>query len=135
MGLGEDDVVEVDGGVAAWEGVGVALGEEEEVVDETLHTDGFREDGLSGLGPLLRVGVGEVDLDLGAHAGERRAELMGGVGNEALLAVVGALEAVEHFVHGGGEPANFVVAGRDGHAAIQLALGDALDLTADRLDG
>ena len=77
----------------------------------------------------------QVDLDLGPHAGERRAQLVGGVGHEALLAPVGVVESVEHRVHRRGEAGDLVVARRLGHAAVERRSADPGDLGADALDG
>ena len=59
---------------------------------------------------------------------------MGGIGDEAPLLVVRALEPTEHPVHGRGEAGDFVAAGRVRDPPVQLGSGDLVDLVADRLD-
>ena len=58
------------------------------------------------------LGVREVDLELGADAGQRAAQLVAGVGDEPALAVGGVLEPGEHRVHRLREPADLVVGRR-----------------------
>lgn len=59
---------------------------------------------------------------------------MGGVGDEAPLAVGGRLESVEHAVQGAGEAADLVVAAGFGDAPVQIAAGDLGGLCADAFD-
>ena len=54
------------------------------------------------------VGVVEHDVDGRAHDREWGAQLMGGVGDEPLLALEGSLEPVEHLVEGLGQLLEFV---------------------------
>ena len=62
-----------------------------------------------------RSGWREVDLELGPHPGERAAQLVGGVGDEALLPCGSARSsAVEHRVHRRGQPGDLVVAAGTG---------------------
>ncbi len=58
--------------------------------------------------------------------------LVGGVGDEALLAGRRRLQPCQHVVHGGGKPRNLVGAGRLGHPAVQVGLGDVGHLVGDR---
>jgi hypothetical protein len=55
-----------------------------------------------------RIGVRERDVDLGAHDGERRAQLMRGVGDEPALRVERRVEPVEHAVQRAGRVAELV---------------------------
>ena len=131
--LVEHDVIEIDpfGTVRA---TGVGAGEEQQVVDHPLH----RHDLLQLTRPrgrdVGRLRVASVDLQLGAHAGERRAQLVRGVGDELLLAARGVLQAGEHLVHRHGEAGDLVVTGRLGNPPVELAEADPGDLVADPLD-
>ena len=81
-----------------------------------------------------QVGVDE-DLDVGAEAGERRAELVGGVGDELALGVHRSLERREHLVEAGGEGGELVVAvGVDPPAQV-AGRGHLLGGPAEALDG
>ena len=133
-GLGEDDLVEVDRrAVRGVECRRVDDGDGEQVVDESLHPDRVGEDLPLGCLPVGELRVLEVDLELRADPGERAAQLVAGVGDEAPLPIGGVLEADEHGVHRAGETADLVLAGRFGHASVQVLGADDLDLLADRL--
>ncbi len=54
-----------------------------------------------------RGGAATEELGVRAHRGERRAELVRGVGDEATQALVGRLDPVEHRVERGTEPSDF----------------------------
>jgi hypothetical protein len=56
--------------------------------------------------------------------GQRGAELVGGVGDEAALAVEGAVEALQHGVEGVGQVLELVVGPLQGDALLQVAVGD-----------
>ena len=67
-------------------------------------------------------------LDVGADRGERGAQLVGGVGDEALLLleqllelVVGGLDPIEGVVEGGGQLPDLVLLGALGKAAAEVA--------------
>ena len=77
---------------------------------------------VAAVGP---VGVGEVDLELGAHAGERAAQLVGRVGDEPPLASAGLLDPLEHVVHRAGQAGDLVVAAGHRHPAMEVAPADA----------
>ncbi len=57
------------------------------------------------------------------------------VGYEAALAVSRALQALQHAVHGGGQPADLVVGLGLRHSPVELRGRDLVHLPADRLDG
>ena len=80
------------------------------------------------------IRVGEVHLELGPHARERAAQLVRGVGHEALLALSGIVHPLEHVVHGASEAGDLVVAGRHRHASVEIAAADGCYLRSDRLD-
>ena len=76
--------------------------------------------------------AGELDREL--EAGERGAELVGDVAEEAALADDEAFEAFGHLVEGAAELADFVgAAGAD--AGSEIALAEARDGIGDALDG
>ena len=64
------------------------------------------------LGPLLGVERGGVpeEVDVGAHRGERRAQLVAGVDDQALLLLARRVERDQHRVEAGGQPPDLVVA-------------------------
>lgn len=76
-GLVVDEVVEVDGVLAAGHAVFVVTGEFEQVGDEVLEVVDVLEDSLVGGEELLRFGVGaEVDFEVSSHASEGAAEFV-----------------------------------------------------------
>ena len=105
----------------------------QQVVDQALRGRRSRRARCAGW-PRRRPGPGaSVDLELGPHAGEWGAQLVGGVGDEALLAPAGLLEAVEHLVHRAGQPGDLVVAGGLRDAPVEVVDADRGDLGADAL--
>ena len=134
-GLGEDDLVEVDRrAVCRVERGRVDHRDREQIVDHPLHPDGVGEDLALGRLPVGELGVLEVDLELRPDPGEGAAQLVAGVGDEAALAVGGVLEAGEHRVHRPRQATDLVLAGRLGHAPVEVLAADDLDLVADGLD-
>ena len=115
-------------------GAGVGAGQVEQVGDETLEALDLGQHAGLGRHRIGAGGVGQVDLELGPHACQRGAQLVGGIGDEPALAVGGRLDAFEHPVHGAGQAGHLVVAGRDRDSAVEALPADALDLGADRLD-
>ena len=76
----------------------------QQLADELGHAPRLPLDDLDGLGVVLRAfGVLLRVLALGEDDGRGRAQLVRGVGGEALFAVEGLLQAVEHAVEGGGQ--------------------------------
>ncbi len=59
-----------------WIGAGVGAGQVQQVVDEALEPDHLFQHAAVGGARIGSVRVGEVDLDLGAHAGEGAAQLV-----------------------------------------------------------
>ena len=127
----EHDVVEVDRPPGALGSAGVAAGEHEEVVGQPLQSVDLLEQAGQHLG---RRALALGDLELGAHAGERRAQLVRGVGDEPLLLPARDVEPVEHLVHRRRQAGDLVPAGRLRHPAVELAQADAGDLGPDPLD-
>ena len=85
-------------------------------------------DGLADLGGhrhqlvARRLRLGEDDVHRGAHDGQRRAQLMAGVGDELPLAGERAVEPFEHRVEGVGEFAQLVARALQGDALGQVLL-------------
>ncbi len=74
-------------------------------------------------------------FELGAQRGDRAAQFVGGVGDEAPLAFDGGLQGRERLVGGAGEAGDLVVGGRFGDPACQvLGGGDRRHLAPDALD-
>ena len=93
----------------------LAAGEHHQRVEQALRPVGGLEHDLAHVAQVgdRGVGVGERDLDLGADHGQRRAQLVAGVRDEAALAVERGLQPVEHPVERVGELAQLVA--RAGH--------------------
>ena len=77
-----------------------AAGQHHQPVEQRLGAVGRLEHDLAHLAQLGdgRVGVGQRHVGLGADHGQRAAQLVARVGDEAALGVEGRLEAVEHLV-------------------------------------
>ena len=69
--------------------------------------------------------VGERHLELGAHDGQRRAQLVRRVGHEAPLAGEGARQPLEHRVEGVGQLLELVARALQGDALVERVLRDA----------
>jgi hypothetical protein len=124
---GEVDVVPGEGPVL------VQLGQVEEVVDDPRHADRL----LLGaaLGVVEPAGVaqaaGAVQLGVAPDRGDRRVELVGGVGHELAQAGLragalgeGALDLGQHLVEGGAQAAGLGAGIGLGHPVGQVAGGD-----------
>ena len=72
------------------------------------------------------VGIGERHFDLGTDHGQRCAQLVARVGDEAALAVEGGGQAVEHPVDGVGQVAQLVARSVHRDPLVESLLGDAL---------
>jgi hypothetical protein len=84
-------------------------------------------------------GVGHVagrdgHVQLGAQAGQRRAQLVRGIGDKRTLAQPGGLQPAQHVVECLGEPADFVGGVRQGQGLRGMSAGDPLRADAKRLD-
>lgn len=85
MRLGERDVIEIDRFPAnSWVAIGssVAPGEQQQVLDEALHSKGLVEDLAGDLAQQLRVVASEADLEFVTDHRDWGSELVGGVGDE-----------------------------------------------------
>ena len=89
--------------------------------------------------------VAQRQLDLAAHAAQRRAQLVRHLGGEALLVAQGGVDAAEQAVEGGGERGQLVDGRAEREAAVQVVLapvgglrghvGDRAQRGADRARG
>ena len=112
----------------------VGPGQEQQVAHQPLHPVCLDPQRLHGLRPVRGVGVGGGDVELGADHRQRALQVVRGVGHEVALVERGALEPVEHLVHGLGESLHLVAGAGQGHPPVQRALGDLGDLGPDLLD-
>jgi tetratricopeptide (TPR) repeat protein len=107
-------------------GAGFAAGQGEQRLDEAflLGVEGEQvaADRLPGGGGGGRVGAG--DLEQGAFAGQRRAQLVRCVGGKPPLGVEGGLQPREQPVEGVGEFLELVVGPGQGQPFVQAACGD-----------
>ena len=85
------------------------------------------------LRPRRAVRVGQAHLQPGADGGQRAAQLVGGVGDEAALPGRRVLQPGQHVVHRAGQAADLVVGAGLRHALGQVGAGDRGDGTADLL--
>ena len=129
----EHEIVEIDRAPLEPEDLFVGAGEEEQVLDEALHTEVLGEHVLGEVGRRDAFGVRERDLGLLADRCDRRAQLVGRVRHELLLPPLRELQPVEHAVHRRREPGDLVGATGRGDAAVHLARRDLVDLGADRV--
>ena len=119
-------------------GPSVGTGQHQETVDEAGQPLGLRH-GVLQVGGGVAVGVGLEVLQPQPQAGERRAELMGGVGDEGLLAPHEVLQPGRGAVEGLGQRAHLRRSAGLGDATGQVALTDVagglLDLPQGPGDG
>ena len=106
----------------------------QQVLDGLLHADDLVEHAPLGRRQVGGLRVRLVDLELGAHAGERAPQLVGGIGDEALLLDARVLDPLEHVVHRPGQPGDLVVTRWLGHPPVEVGAADLRDLGADGLD-
>ena len=127
---------QVDGAVVAHHlGVGqrVEAGQRQQIVDQTTHTGALRTDPVHG--PRQLGGVGQcarlVQLGITGDRGQRRAQLVAGVGHEPaqrglglFLSREGGVQLVEHLVECAGQPCQLRRRPLGGHPPGSLAVGD-----------
>ena len=88
----------------------VGAGDQQQVLGEVGEVVGLLEGGVERLAQRARVApVAQRGLELGLHDGQRRAQLVAGVGQEAALAFEGGLQAGQHLVERLAEAADLVV--------------------------
>jgi hypothetical protein len=83
---------------------------------------------------LLALGVVEREVELRSEEGERRAQLVPGLGDEAALPLEGRLEPGEHLVERLAEPVQLVPRPREGQPLPGPVGGDLGGAAAHRLD-
>ena len=127
--LGRDHRIEVEQLVTIGQAARVAARQQEEVVGEVLERDGLVEEAVPGRGRVGGVGMGIVDLELGPHPGERRAQLVRRVGHEPLLGRGRALDPAEQPPDD--EPDDEGQQHRDDRDAEQQGPGDHLGALVD----
>ena len=122
---------QVDGLGGRWIGARVGAGQEQQVLDQARQAIDLLEAALE-RAPVRRAGGrgGQRDLQLAAQDRERRAQLVRGVGAELPRRRERPLEASQHVVQHGGEPAELVVRRVGGEPPRQVLGADA----ARRLD-
>ena len=82
----------------------------------------------------VRARMAKRELELGPKQGERRAELVRGVGDESPLVLEGRLEPLEHLVERLGEPRHLVARRRYGQPVARSRRRDRACLAPHRLD-
>ena len=109
----------------------------EQAVDQPLGAlDGTAHDLGGGLELLpSRVRIVEGDVDLGADDGERRAQLVRGVGDELPLRLERDLQAIQHRVELVGEVLQLVRRAVEADALLEALVGDATRHVRDLMDG
>ncbi len=104
----------------------LAAGEREQRFDQTFLLLADREQLLAGVPVGLDAGVriAESELEQRALERERRAQLVGGVGDELSLRLEGGLEPCEQSVDGRAELLELVVGSLERETAVEVAGGD-----------
>ena len=134
---------QVDRGPLEWAAV-VEAGQQQQVVDEHAHADGLLLDVPHDPGQVFGAVIGTPAKQLGVapDGGERRAQLVGGVGDEPAQAVLGRvaltegrLDLAEHGVEGDPEAAHLGTRIGLGHPTGQVARGDVLGGLLDVVEG
>ena len=110
--------------------------EQQEILDEQAHPLGLTADSPHRAREILRAAFGAAreELRVGAHRGERRAQLVRGVGDEAAQAPVGGFDLAEHVVERDAEAADLGALVGDVHAAREVARGDRARGGGDRVE-
>ena len=102
VGFEQHQFVQVDALVVLAGGVVIGTGQKQQVVQELSHPGGRLgqpdQELLGAAGGGAATGVGEGDVEFGAHRGQRAAQLVGGVANELLLAAGSGIEPGQHHV-------------------------------------
>ena len=103
------------GGAPRLDAAGVGAGQQQQVADQPAHPPRGAQRGLGGLGLLAGQLLGE-QLEVGEHARQRRAQLVGRVGDELPLAVEhrlrvrpGRVQRSQHVLQGPGELGDLVL--------------------------
>jgi hypothetical protein len=128
----DHDLVEVHETLSVGLGAGQP-GQQEQRGDQGLQPGALGEDVLGQLRHGDPVGVRTSHLgDLPDHR-QRRAQLVGGVGDELALGPLAGVDPVEHRVERRGQPGQLVVAGGYGEPSVQVRAADLTGLAAHLL--
>src|SRR6185437_11322455 len=125
-----DQVVEVDGGPRGGR-PGLGPGQQQEVVDQPAEPLDVDEDVVPDRCPVpeaLR------DFQLYSNAGQRAAQLVGGIGDERPLPGARPRQPVDHVVQRSREPMDLVVRHRYRQPLLRVCAGDPLGARPQRLD-
>ena len=106
----------------------VAAGEQQQAVDQPVSPDAGISYDLRCRPQLVDPGrrICQRDVDLGAHDGKGRTQLVTRVGHEPALGVEGGLEPAEHVVEGVGESLELVLRSGQVDPCIEALHGQAL---------
>ena len=127
-------VGEVDRDGVGQRGALVEGGEQQQVGDDRLEPGLLGEQPVGHRRPLLGRGGALGHLELGADGGHRAAQLVGGVGDEPLLADEASSSRSSMAFIVCGQPGHLVAGVGHGHPAVERGAADGLDLGPDRLD-
>ena len=132
-----DHVQHVEAGHLHHQCLLVMPGQEQQTLHQFLHAGGLLGNGVDALVQdglvILAPAAEHVHIPLNHRDG--RAQLMAGVGDELLLAVVAALNAVQHGVDDRGQLLQFVLHARHVDAVAQVAGGEGGGHVRDIPDG
>jgi hypothetical protein len=104
---------------------GIAGRDDQQILGELAEPIGLVADDAQRVAQRLgRVVGAQRDLDLGLEDGQRRPQLVAGVGDERSLALAGALEALEHAVQRYAETMDLVLGRRQRQARGRVDVGD-----------
>ena len=119
-------------GLAGRDAAGVGAGEQEQVGDEPAHPLGRAQGAVRGVAQLALIELDRQQLEVREHAGQRRAQLVRGVGHEGALVAQRRLglraRVVERLEHA------LQRACQLGHLVIGLGMGDVPARVARSLD-
>ena len=112
-------------------GTGIDPRQEEKAVEQRRHLLRFRSNGEEGETVFMRGAVeAESEIGLGADEGNRRAQLMRGVGGEVADGANAKLDALEHVVECGGQVGELIVRVQARQPALEIAFVNALRFAA-----
>ena len=132
-----DHVQHVEAGHLHHQRLLVMPGQEQQALHQLLHAGGLLGDGVDALiqDGLVILAPAAEHVHIPLDDGDGRTQLMAGVGNELLLAVVAALDAVQHGVDDRGQFLQFVLHAGHVDAVAQVAGGEGGGHVCDVPDG
>lgn len=134
--LGKDEIVEIDiGGDGAARRSLVEPCQQQQTVDDVLHAQPLREHHLGEFPGRSGVRPCAGQFGVLAHGGERRAQFVRSIADEALTGAIAVFDAVEHAVHGAGEPIDLVASACARNALVEAVAADLIDPAPNPLDG